>query len=338
MYDFRSDTVTQPSTPMREVMARAEVGDDVYGEDPTVNALEERLADLTGMKAALFVPSGTQSNLIALLTHCGRGDEYLVGQEYHTYFYEGGGAAALGSIVPQPIAVEADGTLDLRMVEARIKPDDVHFARTRLLALENTHSGKVIPQSYLADAQVLARKHQLSIHLDGARAFNAAVAQNLPLVEICRGFDSVSICCSKGLGAPVGSLLCGPKDFIKQARRWRKMLGGGLRQAGVLAAAIQYALDNHVESLASDHENAAILQRLLSDIDELQVETAHTNMLYIVFADAGIAKQAASYLKNKGFIIADGQRVRLVTHRDISRQAIEQLAETIKGFFQEAVG
>ena len=334
MFDFRSDTVTQPSSSMRQAMQRAEVGDDVYREDPSVNALEEKLADMAGLEAALLVPSGTQSNLVALLTHCGRGEEYLVGQEYHTYFYEGGGAAALGGIVPQPIAVEDDGTLDLALVQRRIKPKDEHFARSKLLALENTHSGKVISQNYLTDARNLARSANLSTHLDGARVFNAVVHQGLALADICSEFDSVSICFSKGLGAPVGSLLCGSQAFIEEARRWRKMLGGGLRQSGVLAAAIDYALDNHIDDLAIDHDNAKALQEGLEEIDELNVETANTNMLYMGFADEATAKGVASFLRDKGFVIAQGQRVRLVTHRDIPKDAINQLIGHLKSYFQ----
>lgn len=333
MFDFRSDTVTQPSQAMRKVMQRAEVGDDVYREDPSVNALEARLADLAGMEAALLVPSGTQSNLVALLTHCGRGDEYIVGQDYHTYFYESGGAAALGGIVPQPIPVEDDGTLDLALIKRRIKANDVHFARSKLLALENTHSGKIIGQDYLAAARRLARSENLLVHLDGARVFNAAVAQGLALAEICREFDSVSICFSKGLGAPMGSLLCGSEAMITEARRWRKMLGGGLRQSGILAAAIDYALAHHVDDLVNDHENAKALQEGLEGINELKVERAHTNMLYISYSNTEMAERASTYLRGKGLIIAGGQRVRLVTHRDVPKEAIEKLIEGLKAFF-----
>ena len=228
--DLRSDTVTQPSEAMRDAMASAPVGDDVYGDDPTVNRLQDVTADMFGYEAALFAPSGTQSNLIALLLHCARGDEYLVGQEAHTYKYEGGGAAVLGSIQPQPIANQPDGSIALKDIAAYIKPDDMHFARTRLLALENTIGGKVLGVEYMASATDLARSHGLATHLDGARICNAAVKQGLSLREAVKGFDSVSVCLSKGLGAPVGSVLCGPKSFIEQGKRWRKMLGGGMRQ------------------------------------------------------------------------------------------------------------
>jgi len=333
MIDFRSDTVTRPTAAMRTVMANAEVGDDVYGDDPSVNALEEKMAHLTGKEAAMLVPSGTQSNLIALLTHCGRGDEYIVGQNYHTYLYESGGAASLGSIVPQPIAVEADGSLDLNKITAVIKPHDVHYARSKLLSLENTHSGKVLSNNYLKAAIALARSHQMAAHLDGARVFNAAVAQQLPVYEITAPFDTVSVCCSKGLGAPIGSLLCGPRDFILQARRWRKMVGGGMRQAGIIAAAIDYALDHHVERLAQDHAIALSLQHELSQITELKVDAAHTNMLYIEFASQEIGLQAGSYLRERGILISAGKRVRLVMHLDIATNDAENFVQAVKQFF-----
>ena len=335
MIDFRSDTVTRPTAAMRQRMSQAEVGDDVYGDDPTVNALEARVADLLGQEAAMLVPSGTQSNLIALLTHCGRGDEYIVGQHYHTYLYESGGAASLGSIVPQPLPVSADGSLDLALVAAHIKPKDMHFARTRLLSLENTHSGKMMSPAYLAQAIVLAKQHGLATHLDGARVMNAAVAQGIAVGSFTQDFDTVSLCCSKGLGAPIGSLLCGSRAFIDEARRWRKMVGGGMRQSGILAAAIDYALDHHVDRLAQDHEHAALLQGQLSELAELQVESAHTNMLYLSFASAEIARAAATYLREQGILIASGQRVRLVTHLDIARADVLSLVQNLKRFFSE---
>lgn len=334
MIDFRSDTVTRPSAAMRQCMSQAEVGDDVYGDDPTVNALEARVADLLGQEAAMLVPSGTQSNLIALLTHCGRGDEYIVGQQYHTYLYESGGAASLGSIVPQPLPVSADGSLDLNLVAAHIKPKDMHFARSRLLSLENTHMGKVISPTYLSQAIALAKAKGLATHLDGARVMNAAVAQGVAVGSITQDFDSVSLCCSKGLGAPVGSLLCGSRAFIQEARRWRKMVGGGMRQSGILAAAIDFALDHHVDRLTQDHEHAALLQGQLSELGELQVETAQTNMLYVSFASVDIAQRAALYLRERGILIASGQRVRLVTHLDITRADALSLVHNLKNFFR----
>ena len=257
--DLRSDTVTRPTTAMRAVMATAEVGDDVFGDDPTVNALQEKTADMVGMQAALFLPSGTQSNLCGLMAHCARGDEYIVGQNAHTYRYEGGGAAVLGSIQPQPIENAADGTIPIDKIRAAVKPDDSHFAITRLIALENTIGGKVLAEQYMADVQSFAREKSLAMHLDGARLFNAVVKTNRNAKEICAYFDSVSICLSKGLGAPAGSVLCGSKELIKRAQRHRKMLGGGMRQAGFLAAAGIYALDHNVSRLQDDHDNATRL-------------------------------------------------------------------------------
>ncbi|MBY0572672.1 MAG: low-specificity L-threonine aldolase [Undibacterium sp.] len=333
MIDLRSDTVTRPSQAMRAAMLQAPVGDDVYGDDPSVNALQVKVAEMMGHEAALLVPSGTQSNLIALLTHCGRGDEYLVGQNYHTYLYESGGAASLGSIVPQPISVEADGSLSLANIAAMIKPKDVHFARSRLLSLENTHLGKVLTQDYLTQAVQFAHSRQLKAHLDGARVFNAAVAQNLAVAEITRQFDTVSICCSKGLGAPIGSMLCGSKDFIDEARHWRKMVGGGMRQAGIIAAAIDFALENNVQRLAQDHENALLLQHELATISEIKVEAANTNMLYIAFASAELAVQVGEYLKSREILISYAQRTRLVTHLDVHTEDIHVFVAALKAFF-----
>ncbi|MFD2229556.1 low-specificity L-threonine aldolase [Alkalimarinus sediminis] len=330
MIDFRSDTVTHPSPEMRAFMANARVGDDVFGDDPTVNALEMRVAKLLGLESAMLVPSGTQSNLIALLTHCGRGDEYIVGQDYHTYKYEAGGAASLGSIQPQPLAVSGDGTLDLDMVKKTIKPNDFHFAKTRLLALENTHSGKIISNDYLNQASRLARDNGLYFHLDGARVFNAAVAQNISVKEITSQFDSVSVCCSKGLGAPIGSLLCGSESFINTARRWRKMVGGGMRQAGILAAAIDFALSHNIERLKDDHDNARYLAELLSTVPSIRVESPHTNMLYIELENAEVGAELQQALATRGILISSGRRVRLVTHLDIDMAAIERFVAEVK--------
>ena len=271
MIDLRSDTVTTPCDNMRRAMADAVVGDDVYDEDPTVKLLEQKLADRAGQAAGLFFPSGTQSNLVALLSHCQRGDEYIVAQNAHTYRFEAGGAAVLGSIQPQPLEAEEDGTIDLGKVAAAIKADDFHFAKTRLLALENTAGGKVIPLDYLGRAESLARENRLGFHLDGARVFNAAVALGVDLSDITRRFDSVSICLSKGLGAPVGSVLCANQEIIRRARRWRKMVGGGMRQVGILAAAGIYALDNNVERLQQDHDRAQRLADELTGLDGLEV-------------------------------------------------------------------
>lgn len=335
--DFRSDTVTRPTNGMRRAMMQAEVGDDVYGDDASVNHLQARLAEMAGHEAGLFVASGTQSNLIALLTHCGRGDEYIVGQQYHTYLYESGGAASLGGIVPQPIAVEADGSLALSSIEAVIKPNDIHYAKSTLLSLENTHLGKVLGNDYLASAIARARHYSLRTHLDGARVFNASVAQGVSLDSITSQFDTVSICCSKGLGAPVGSVLCGPKEFIEEAKRWRKMVGGGMRQAGILAAGISYALDHHVARLQVDHSNAILLQEKLSKIDDLKVEQAHTNMLYVELSSREQGVALGEYLKARGVLISAGKRIRLVTHLDIDESDIGVFASLFAQFMRGSV-
>lgn len=325
MIDLRSDTVTQPTAAMRAVMAAAVVGDDVFGDDPSVIALQHRVAELTGKEAALIASSGTQTNLLAILSHCQRGEEYLVGQEYHTYRYEAGGAAVLGGIVPQPFEVESDGTLDLNLVDRRVKPDDPHFPITRLLTLENTHTGKVIPQSYMLAARRLCDRHGLNLHLDGARLFNASVATQTSIADLCAPFDSVSICFSKGLGAPIGSVLVGSANFIQRAKRWRKMLGGGMRQAGIMAAAMSYALDHHVARLTEDHVNAQRLAEGLSDIEGLYVEPAQTNMVYVNFASPEHAQRVSQQLMQQGILTATSQRMRLVTHLDIDAAAIERV-------------
>src|SRR5437773_1371888 len=279
--DFRSDTVTRPTAAMRAAMAAAPVGDDVFGDDPSVNALEAEVAELLGFESAVFLPSGTQSNLVGVMTHCARGDEYIVGQEAHTYRYEAGGAAVLGSVQPQPIDNAPDGTLPLAAVESAIKPDDSHFARTRLVAIENTIAGRVLPQGYTKSLRELANRRGLKLHLDGARLWNAAVKQGIEPGEIAGDFDSVSVCLSKGLGAPVGSVLCGSRDFIAAARRWRKMLGGGMRQAGILAAAGRYAVAHNIARLADDHALAQTLAAGLARHSELSVSAPQTNMIFV---------------------------------------------------------
>ncbi len=335
MIDLRSDTVTKPGPTMRAVMAKAEVGDDVFGDDPTVNRLEELAADLLGTEAAIFVSSGTQSNLIGVMSHCRRGDEYIVGQEAHTYKFEAGGAAVLGSIQPQPLDFEPDGTLDLNKVAKAIKPDDDHFARTRLLCLENTQNARVIPLDYLKKATAFARDHNLKIHLDGARIFNAAVKSNIDVKEISTLFDSASICLSKGLGAPIGSLLCADKTLVKEAHKWRKMLGGGMRQVGIIAAAGIYALQNNVNRLAEDHENAFLLAKGLAEIDKLDIDpgTVQTNMVFLSIDNAtGI--QLKEYLRERDIsIYVMGNTIRLVTHLDISKEDVYTFINAIKGFF-----
>ncbi len=334
MIELRSDTVTRPTAKMRAVMAEAPVGDDVYGEDPTVNRLEALAAERLGTEAALFAATGTQTNLLALLSHCERGDEYIVGQQAHTYRYEAGGAAVLGSIQPQPLDFEPDGTLDLDTVGAFIKPDDCHFARTRLLCLENTQAGKVLPLAYLEQAAALAKDSRLGLHLDGARIFNAAVKLNVPVAEIAKHFHSVSVCLSKGLGAPVGSVLCGSKELIGKARRWRKMLGGGMRQAGILAAAGILVLDQHVDRLAADHANATRLAEGLAGIEELAVDldSVQTNMVF-AWPGAATAEGLITYLKEEGVLVGGYGNLRFVTHLDVTAADVDKVIGLIKKYF-----
>lgn len=332
--DLRSDTVTAPCALMRQVMADAEVGDDVYGEDPTVNRLEAMAAELTETEAALFVPSGTQGNLLALLAHCQRGDEYICGQQAHNYRYEGGGAAIFGGIQPQPLEFSSDGSIDLDLAEQFIKPDDSHYARTRLLSLENTQAGKALPMEYLSQARAFASKHNLGLHLDGARAFNAAVFHQCSIAELVKSFDTVSLCLSKGLGAPVGSVLCGQKDLLKQARRWRKVVGGGMRQAGMLAAAGIFALEQNIQRLQQDHEHAEMLAEGLRHIDGVPVrrEENQTNMVFLDL-DRDVAGKLQAYLQTQNIRIGIGQTVRLVTHLDVNREDIERLLRCCREFF-----
>ncbi len=330
MIDLRSDTVTEPTAAMRQVMLSAKVGDDVYGEDPTVNRLEAVLAEMTGMEKGLFMPSGTQSNLVALMSHCTRGDEYIVGQQAHTYKYEGGGAAVLGAIVPQPLDFNEAGELDLEKVRAAIKPSDHHFANTRLLALENTMQGKVLSLEYLDAAVQFCTEHNLAIHLDGARAFNAAVAGGVSIAQVVGKFDSVSICLSKGLGAPVGSVLLGSREFIGRAHRWRKMTGGGMRQAGILAAAGLYALANNVERLAQDHDNAKQIAQGLTQLG-FAVEPVHSNMVYV-----DCSKIDAAALQNTllqfAVKISASDRLRLVTHLGITEQDVGTIVAAFEAY------
>ena len=341
--DLRSDTVTRPTPGMREAMAQALVGDDVFADDPSVNALQEKIAKLLGFEAALFMPTGTQSNLCGVLSHCQRGDEYIVGQMAHCYRWEGGGAAVFGSVQPQPLTQQADGSLALADIEAAIKPDDAHFAKTKLLALENTWGGKVLPQSYLSEASALALQKGLARHLDGARLFNAAVAQAAALgtspydeaKRIAQCFDSVSVCFSKGLGAPMGSALCGSKAFIARAHRLRKMAGGGLRQAGFMAAAASYALDHHVLRLAEDHQLMQDLAQGLSGIPGLQVETPQTNILFVDLVGEAKAQGVAlqTHLKQAGIDMTGLYRMRFVTHLDVDRAGIDRTISAVRQFF-----
>ena len=330
MIDLRSDTVTRPTRAMLDEMVAAPVGDDVYGDDPTVNALQHYAAELAGKEAALFLPTGTQANLVALLSHCERGEEYIVGQGAHNYLYEAGGAAVLGSIQPQPIDAAADGTLPLDKVAAKIKADDIHFARTKLLSIENTHNGKVLPQAYLKEAWEFTRQRGLALHVDGARIFNALVAYGCELKEIAQYCDSFTICLSKGLGAPVGSLLVGNRDYIKRANRWRKMTGGGMRQAGFLAAAGLYALKNNVARLQDDHDNAAWLAEQLREIGA-DVMRHDTNMLFVRVGEANAAA-LGEFMQQHGVLINASPIVRLVTHLDVSRQQLAEVVSHWKAF------
>ena len=338
--DLRSDTVTQPTPAMREAMMAAPLGDDVFGDDPSVNALQKRIAEITGKQAALFMPSGTQSNLCGILAHCQRGDEYIVGQNAHTYRYEGGGAAVFGSVQPQPLTQDAQGRMALADIAAAVKPDDPHFARTRLLCLENTWNGQVMPDEYLRSAAALAREHGLAVHLDGARLFNAAVASAAPgqgalarVREIADIFDSLSVCFSKGLGAPIGSALCGSQALIDRARRIRKMAGGGLRQAGSLAAAAHYALDHHVDRLAEDHALAQQLAGGLQDIAGLSVRSCSTNIVFVDVAN-GRGPALLDYLAKHGVLATGLIGLRFVTHLGVDSAGIAHALTCVRAFFE----
>jgi len=341
-FDFRSDTVTRPTAAMREAMFNAKVGDDVYGDDVTVNRLEAVVAERFAMEAGLFVSSGTQANLLALMAHCSRGDEYIVGQLAHTYKYEAGGAAVLGSIQPQPVDFTADGTIDLDAAREVIKPDDDHFANTRLFCLENTQNGRALPMKYLSDAVQFTKSTGLEFHLDGARVFNAAVFYRIEVSEITSKFDTVAACFSKGLGAPVGSILCGDRETVRAARRWRKMVGGGMRQAGVIAAGALHAVENHIERLAQDHENARWIADELSKIEELSVDfhPMQTNMVFVTAKDNSL-KGVGEFLAARKIIVSPGtagRPMRLVTHLDVDRSAAQALVKGISDFIRTEAG
>ena len=330
--DLRSDTVSRPSPGMRQAMAEADVGDDVYGDDPTVNALEEHAADLLGKEAGLFVASGAQSNLIALLSHCGRGDEYVGGVGYHISKYEAGGAAVLGGISPRHLVPDEHGGLKPDEVEAAIQPDDPHFAITRLICLENTFNGKVQDQANIERIAEIGHANNLSIHLDGARLMNAAIANGRPAKDLVAKIDTVSLCLSKGLGAPVGSVLCGPSAFINKARRNRKLVGGGMRQSGVLAACGLFALCNNVDRLAQDHDNAAYLAGRLVEIDGVEIDLAgvETNMIWYRLSRTGQGS-LSDFMARRGILMADpgGLRTegRLVCHLDVERGDLDLVAD-----------
>jgi len=342
MIDLRSDTVTLPSPQMREAIYRAELGDDVFGDDPTVNRFEQMAAERVGKEAALLVVSGTMGNLVSILTHCGRGDEIILGDLAHTFIYEAGGTAALGGIHPRTVPNQPDGTLRLQDIEAAIRPDNVHFPRTRLICLENTHNrcnGAALTPEYTAQVASLAHRRGLALHLDGARIFNAAVALNVDVKELAREADSVSFCLSKGLAAPVGSVVCGSKDFIAEARRSRKIVGGGMRQAGIIAAAGIVALDTMIDRIQEDHDNARRLARGLAKIDGLSInlDRVHTNIVYFdLVGQASHAEEFAAKLNSRGLRILNTgpNRLRAVTHYGISAQDIDQalsiLADGIK--------
>lgn len=335
--DLRSDTVTRPCKKMREAMMNAAVGDDVYGDDPTVNELQRLAAEMLGHESALFLPSGTQSNLVALLTHCQRGDEYVVGADAHTFKYEGGGAAALGGIQPQTVSFNRHGGLNLDDVAAVIKEEDDHFAKTRLLCLENSQHGRVQDVQSMLEARDFARSHRLQLHLDGARMANAAVCLQVELKDIASCFDSVSLCLSKGLGAPVGSLLLGSEMFIDRARRWRKVTGGGMRQAGILAAAGILALTEGVERLKDDHAGAAYLAQKLESMDGLRVRPGwtQTNMVWLDLQH-DVAEQLIEFAASQNiWLSARGKSCRLVTHRDVTPDSLDATVRMFQGFFQQ---
>ncbi len=333
--DLRSDTVTLPCDAMKQAMLTAELGDDVYGDDPTVTSLQDHIAKMTGLESALFFPSGTQSNLVALLSHCQRGDEYIAAQNAHTYKFEGGGAAVLGGIQPQPVDRQPDGILDLERVESVIKADDIHFAKTRVLALENTTTeGKAIPIDHIVQAAELCRGHNMKLHLDGARVFNAAVALGVDVLDITRHFDSVSICLSKGLGAPVGSLLCGSAEIIEEARRWRKTVGGGMRQSGMLAAAGLFALENNVNRLRDDHILAAYLAEQLNQFEDIELVDgqANTNILFLNLA-SNKYDEFLDFGKQVGVLFGGRKPARMVTHKDLTKQHIDLAIHRLSEFF-----
>jgi threonine aldolase len=338
MIDLRSDTVTRPTPAMRAAMHSAEVGDDVFGEDPTVNRLEERVANLLGHESALFVPSGTMSNQIAVKAHTQPGDELLCDVNCHVYNYEVGGPAALSGVTCRPLDGD-HGVLDVCHLEGKVRPtDDDHVVRTRLVCLENTHNrggGRVYPLEKVKAIRAWTRRHGLALHLDGARLWNAVVATGTPARGWGEQFDSVSVCFSKGLGAPVGSALAGPRDFIARARKVRKLLGGGMRQAGVLAAAALYALDHHVDRLAEDHAHARVLARAVRDTPGLRLDPpeVQTNLVWFdVDPDLGTAREMGERLARHGVLVhvAGPQRIRACTHLDVSSAQAEQAAELIR--------
>jgi len=333
--DLRSDTVTHPTPEMREAMYRAEVGDDVFGEDPTLNRLEEMAAELTGKESAVFTPSGTMSNLIAVLSHTRHGDEIILGDRAHIFLNEAGGAAAIGGVSLRTVPNNPDGTIDIELIEGAVRGKNLHWPPSKLLCLENTHNfcgGAVLDVEYTIGASEAAHRHNLAVHLDGARIFNAAVALGVPVIELCEPVDSVCFCLSKGLSAPVGSVLCGSSDFIARARKFRKMVGGGMRQAGVIAAAGIVSLKTMVEELAKDHKNARALADGLRQLPGLEVEKPETNIVMIGMPDnlpgpEFVKMAAAAGVK---MVSVGPRRVRAVTHRMISADDVSEAVRRLK--------
>lgn len=334
-FDFRSDTVTRPTPQMRAAMAAAEVGDDVLGDDFTVKALEARVAAMFGKEAGLLLPTGTMANLVAIMSHCQRGEEYICASGAHSYLWEGGGAAVLGSVQPQPLPVRGDGTIPIEDLHAAVKEDDPHFAITRLVTIENTFAGRVLPRDYLAQVVEFARERKLATHLDGARLFNAAAALGVDVGCLAAGFDSVSVCLSKGLGAPLGSVLVGDAALIARGRRWRKMLGGGMRQAGIIAAAGLHALDHHVDRLLEDHANARALADGFAGIEGLTVTPPQSNMLFVDLAPE-LASRLPEALREAGIAASfwPGGRMRWVTHLDVDRTAVDEASAAMREISQ----
>lgn len=355
LIDLRSDTVTKPTEGMRQAIAEAIVGDDVYDEDPTVNRLQEMAAEMLGKEACLFVASGTMGNLVAMLSHGGRGDEMILGELSHTFLYEGGAAAGLAGIHSHTLPNEPDGTLAIEQIEAAIRADNVHFPRTRLIGLENTHNrcgGRALSPEYCDAVGKLARRHGIAVHLDGARLFNAAIYLGIKPCELTRSVDSVMVCLSKGLGAPVGSLLCGSQAFIREAKRMRKLVGGGMRQVGILAAAGIYALEHHIERLAEDHENARRLANGIKDIpglilgaEEDLTPTVQTNLVYFKVDGAAVgnrsldARLLSARLRARGVLANplgnDPHQMRMVTHLDVTQADIEEALAALQSSLKE---
>ena len=338
MIDLRSDTVTRPTPAMYDAMAKAKLGDDVFGDDPTTNELEERTASLLGFEAGLFVSSGTQSNFLGVITHCGRGEEVILGRANHIYSSEAVGSAVLGGVAPCPLENKPDGTVDPAVIEGAIKPDDPHSPISKLICMENTWHGRVIPLEYQQEVQAIAKKHGLATHLDGARMMNAAVKLGVEPRAVAAGFDSLSLCLSKGLGAPVGSVLCGPKDFIKRARRLRKMAGGGMRQTGLLAACGLVALDQHIDRMTEDHANAKRLAEGLAQIPgiEIDMESVQTNMV-LLSAPHESMDAMIDFMESRDILVCETYgKLRLVTHLDVSAQDVETVIAAFKDFYSQS--